>query len=78
MENKVPHEALGFNTRSYKLHGLSGRDRGGALRLLQLLRHPDLLGWVFSGRPTHNGRGRAGSLWGPRSGPASFLLMQGT
>lgn len=82
MENESRMQALGYNTRVYKLiaYSLSGSVAGLAGALYSYFNFyvtPDLFGWVFSGQALIMVIvGGVGSLLGPALGAGFFILAQ--
>ena len=82
MENESRMQALGYNTRTYKLiaYSLSGAMAGLAGALYAYFNFyvtPDLFGWVFSGQALIMVIvGGVGSLLGPALGAGFFILLQ--
>lgn len=82
MENESRIDALGYNTRSYKLlaYTLSGMIAGisGALyAYFNFYVTPGLLGWVFSGTALIMVIiGGVGTLLGPAIGAGFFIVLQ--
>lgn len=82
MENESRMQALGYNTRSYKLlaYSLSGAMAGLAGALYAYFNFyvtPELLGWVFSGQALIMVIvGGVGTLLGPAVGAGFFILLQ--
>jgi branched-chain amino acid transport system permease protein len=82
MENESRMQALGYNTRTYKLiaYSLSGGLAGLAGALYSYFNFyvtPDLFGWVFSGQALIMVIvGGVGSLLGPALGAGFFIMAQ--
>lgn len=82
MENESRMQALGYNTRTYKLiaYSLSGAMAGLAGALYSYFNFyvtPDLFGWLFSGQALIMVIvGGVGSLLGPALGAGFFILAQ--
>lgn len=82
MENESRMQALGYNTRSFKLiaYTLSGAMAalsGALYAYFNFYVTPDLVGWVFSGQALIMVIvGGAGTLLGPALGAGIFILLQ--
>lgn len=82
MENESRMQALGYNTRSYKLivYSLSGAMAalaGALYAYFNFYVTPELFGWIFSGQALIMVIvGGVGTILGPAIGAAFFIVMQ--